>query len=368
MTLETIPPTVDLHRHWEASLSPTHIALLAVRNHVTEFRGRDGNVIEGVDPQNPDSLANHMRSVAEGFKGDGGMLRFLNAFRAVGSVFRTPDDIVDAIAWQLLRDATAGSVHTELRGSPLSMTEVTGIPPEEVMQAVQRGIDRVAWRISATQIACFSREKGQTDLSDRFKYQAPEVVRAVVQMHCEDRPVGLDIAGKGEIDFPPRMFKDVFAPAREARVPITVHAGEQGYPPHFDGAPPSMIREAIELLGARRIGHGTSLLADPDLVTMVRERGIGIEACPVSNDLMGFMPLAEHPLRRMLDTGLLVSAGTDDPLFFGVDSVRAMFLQTHEVLGLTPLNVQQLTRNAIATAFVSEQKRAELMAQFEASL
>lgn len=361
-------PTVELHRHWEAGLSPEEIAMLAARNKVTRFTHLNGTVVEEVDPQDPESVETYMNAIASGFNKPEGMMNFLGAFRTVNSLLQTTEDISDVIFSQLQREQVAGSLHTELRGSPLSVTQRTGIPLLEVMHAVQSGIDR-AWNelgMSATQIACFSREKGLTDPHDLFKYQAPAVIDAATQLHREERPIGLDIAGMGEVAFPPSLFNKVFAPAREAGVPITVHAGEQGKPPDFEQAPARIIREALDM-GARRIGHGTSLIADPALLREVADRRIGIEACPTSNALLGFMPLSEHPLKSLLDAGLLVSAATDDPLFFGIASVRAMLVQSGHALGLTPGDVLTLTRNGIAMAFVSETRRTALTQQLNTS-
>lgn len=92
---------------------------------------------------------------------------------------------------------------------------------------------------------------------------------------------------------------------------------------------------------------------------------VGIEACLVSNEMMGFVPVGNHPLKYFLDEGLLVSAGTDDPLFFGVASVREMLVNNGADLGLTPQDALRLARNGIATVFVTEKRRAELRRKLE---
>ena len=145
-------------------------------------------------------------------------------------------------------------------------------------------------------------------------------------------------------------------------MPLTVHAGEQGVPPDFADAPPEIVVEAVERLGARRIGHGTSLAASREARGLVKDRGIGIECCPVSNYRMGFMPIAQHPLKLFLEEGLLVSLSTDDPLMFGPFSVQQTFDAIESPLGLGPADLAALTRNALETAFVSDERRAHLRA------
>jgi adenosine deaminase len=148
-------------------------------------------------------------------------------------------------------------------------------------------------------------------------------------------------------------------------VPLTVHAGEQGRPPDFADAPPGLIVEAVELLGARRIGHATSLAASRQARALVRDRGVAVECCPVSNARMGFMPIADHPLRLFLEEGILASVCTDDPLMFGSFSVSDTLSVIGGPLGLDHATRLQLCRNGIQSAFVSEARRRILMGRLE---
>jgi adenosine deaminase len=143
-------------------------------------------------------------------------------------------------------------------------------------------------------------------------------------------------------------------------VPLTVHAGEQGRAPDFAEAPPSLVVEAVERLGARRIGHGTSLAASAAARALIRERGVGVECCPVSNARMGFVPIAEHPLPLLLSGGLRVSLSTDDPLMFGPLTVSETFDEIAGPLGLDESSLATMTRNAVESAFVSDERRSEL--------
>jgi len=233
---------------------------------------------------------------------------------------------------------------------------------EEIAAALAAGVDR-AWRersVSGTFVLAFSRQKG--------KQQARLVAELAARLHRADRPVGLDIAGFPETTYPPRSFVEALQPAREAGVPVTVHAGEQGGFPDFAQASPALVVEAVEHLGARRIGHGTSLAASPAARILMRERGIGIECCPVSNQCMGFVPVRRHPLRLFLQEGLLASLATDDPLMFGRFSVRETFRAIGEPLRLTAADLLRMTRNGIDTAFVTDQRREWLRGRLNAHL
>lgn len=364
-------PTVELHRHWEAGMSPETIATIAGRNRIDRFKRRDGSIIEGVDPQDPESVRKYAAGIVGNFKGPNGFGDFLNAFRAVASIFRTEEDIEQAIFEQLRDEQAAGSIHTELRGSPISLrAPLAGIPVVEVLLAMRSGVRRAYDELgmSGAITACFSREKGIDPSGDIEKDQAQHVVDAVLQLSDIREPIGLDIAGSPEDKFPPEMFKDVLAPAVEAGIPITVHAGEQVRPPDFIGAPAKFVEDAVLKLGARRIGHGVSLM-DPSAESarvkdLLIRRRVGIETCPISNDLLGVVGLDEHPLRSFLDQGLMVSAATDDPLWFGVGSVREMLEKNGARLGLTDHDVWRMTRSSIEMAFVSEKRRMELRRKF----
>jgi adenosine deaminase len=352
--------TVELHRHFEAGLTPETIARLAARHRVTEVRTRAGLLVENVDPQDPDSIRAYYASIAAGFGLPGGFTRFHQSFGLPLSVLRTLEDLEQAVFEQLTWCAERGSIHTELRGSPFSYQGQVGAPVEDIAEALVGGVDR-AWRergASGTFILAFSRQKGLAGPdAPATERQAAPIAQAAAALHRPERPVGLDIAGFPETPWPPRLFAEALAPAREADVPLTVHAGEQGRPPDFADSPVASVVEAVECLGARRIGHGTALAASATARAVMRERGIGIECCPVSNDKMGFMPLAAHPLRQFLADGLLVSLNTDDPLMFGPFTVAGTFDAIAGPLSLDARAMAALTGHAIDTAFVSEERR-----------
>lgn len=360
---------VDLHRHFEAGLTPETIARLAARHGVTAVRTRAGQTVEGADPQDPGSIRRYYTTIAEGFGRPEGFQAFADSFGLPLSVMRTLEDLEEAVFDQLVDAAASGNLHTELRGSPFSYQEHVRAPIEEIAAALVAGVDR-AWRerqVSGTFILAFSRQKGLAGPdAPPERRQAPAIAELAARLHRPDRPVGLDIAGFPEVPYPPAVFADALRPAREAGVPLTVHAGEQGRPPACADAPPALIVDAISALGARRIGHGTSLMvADPTVRDWVRDCGIGIECCPVSNACMGFVPVGRHPLPGFLRGGLLASVGTDDPLMFGPFTLAETREMIGPALGLTPADWVRLARNGIRTAFVAEERRAWLLTRLD---
>lgn len=355
--------TVELHRHFEAGLRPETIARLAARHGLTEARTRSEQLIPGVDPQNPDSIRRYYTAIAAGFGEPDGFARFVDSFGLPLSVFRTLDDLEEAVFDQIVDCAAAGSLHTELRGSPFTYAETIDAPVEEIARTLVRGVER-AWierGASGTFILAFSRQKGlgAPDGPPEAR-KAAIIADLAARMHRPDRPVGLDMAGFPELDFPPRLFEDALRPAREAGVPLTIHAGEQGRDPDYCDAPADLIVEAVERLGACRIGHGTSLVTSAAARAVVREQGVGIECCPISNERMGFTPISRHPLPLFLREGLPVSLATDDPLMFGPFTVAETFARIAGPLGLDRHALLQLTFNGLQTAFITEERHALL--------
>ena len=134
---------------------------------------------------------------------------------------------------------------------------------------------------------------------------------------------------------------------------MVAHAGEEG--------PPEYVWQALDLLGAERIDHGVRALEDPELVARLVDEQVPLTVCPLSNvQLRVVDTLAEHPLRTMLDAGLLVTVNSDDPAYFG-GYVDDNFAQLREQLGLTDAEREKLARNSIKSSFASDARKAELL-------
>ncbi len=354
-------PTVELHRHFEAGIRPETVARLAQKNRVTQVFTRAGDAVFGVDPQDPASIRAYYQTVMAGFQGPGGFSRFVDSFGLPLSVLQSLDDLETAVFEQVVDLQRAGSLHTELRGSAMTYQQTVKASLPEIIDALRAGIRR-AWReeqASATFIIAFSRQNALGPVQGpRMKRQAPEVCAAIAEAFDPEDPIGLDIAGFPEVDHPPSKFVEVTAAVREAGVPITIHCGEQGRAPDYADSPPHLVLEAIEALGAKRVGHGTCIAASEEVTAAALAAGTGIECCPRSNLAMGFIDKIEHhPLPQFLKAGLRVSIATDDPLMFGDFTVRELYEYCAEPLGLGRAEQIQLAKNGIATAFVSEKRR-----------
>jgi adenosine deaminase len=204
---------------------------------------------------------------------------------------------VRRVADEICEDAAAEGVTTlEIRFAPQLHG---GAPMEEIVDAALEG---AAGRAGILLCGLYG--------------EPPELLDRLVDIAAGRKGVvGLDLAGEPRSDHPWSMsdYAPAFQRASDLGIGRTVHAGE--------GRPPEEIRTAILELDAQRIGHGTSLLQNPEVLELVVERGIVIEACPTSNVHTGAIEAAErHPLPLWLNAGARACINTDNTLFSAVDA------------------------------------------------
>lgn len=265
------PPLAELHRHLDGSLRPDTVRELAARAGVAV----------------PQDLR---------FFAGMGLGAALERFRFTLSLLGAPAAVA-RVADEMCADAAAEGVSTlEIRFAPQLHA---GGSLTDVLDAALEG---AAGRAGLILCALYG--------------EPPDLILRLVELGAARRGVvGVDLAGgPGTGD---RWSLADYAPAfrRAAALGLgrTVHAGE--------GRPPSEIRAAIELLGAQRIGHGTTLLHDPAVLRLALDRGVTLEACLTSNLHTGAIAaLADHPLPRWLDQGVRACVCADNTLLSATDS------------------------------------------------
>jgi aminodeoxyfutalosine deaminase len=164
---------------------------------------------------------------------------------------------------------------------------------------------------------------------DIFRGAAQEEAEQVVRHSVKYRDRGVVGVGLGglEADFPPELYAPVFALVHDEGLGSVPHAGEV--------AGPASVRGALDALGADRIRHGIRAVDDPDLVDELRDRGIVLDVCPVSNVRTGAVSsIEDHPLRDLAAAGIRCSINTDDPAMFDTDLEREY--QAAASLGVDP--------------------------------
>ena len=166
--------------------------------------------------------------------------------------------------------------------------------------------------------------------------------------------VGLDSA---ELGNPPSKFAAVFDRARAEGFLTVAHAGEEG--------PPEYVWEALDLLRVSRVDHGVRSLEDPQLVERLRRQRTPLTVCPFSNvKLHVVADLAHHPLKRMLDAGLLATVNSDDPAYFG-GYVAENLEGVATALGLSDSDIVTLAKNSFEASFIDDGKKRAHIEEIE---
>jgi adenosine deaminase len=264
-------------------------------------------------------------------------LDFLRAYDLAASVIRTAQDYRDVTYEYLAACAAEGAVYVELIAS-LDHGASVGLDDAEHLAGIAQGIDDayadhgIVGRIISSCVRNFGVPA------------AEDVARRTVAL---DHPyvVGFNMAGD-EAGFPAGDFARAFAIVDAAGLGCSVHAGEH------DG--PASVRAALALPGVTRISHGVRAIEDPALVAELAEREIVLEVCPTSNVVLGvFASYESHPLRSLLQSGVLVTLGSDDPPYFAT-SIGREYALAHREMGLDLAALRVMTRTALRAAFAGE--------------
>ena len=290
-----MPGLTELHVHLDGSLRPETLLELA-----RDSQHEPARRLVGRDP----------RSLC--FQPGWTLPQCLASFADTVAVLQTAEAL-ERVAAELCADlAACGVDYAEVRWCPSLHTEL-GLGREAAVAAVARGLERgeaAAPGCQFRQILTVLRSLGVDEARIICRLAADSAVRAVV---------GVDLAGD-ETRFPAALFAAPFGELAglAPSLGVTVHAGEGG------GAQAVRnVRDAVEMLGATRIGHGCAAAADPALLEMLRRRGVAIEVCPTSNVHTGSVPsLRAHPARAFHDAGIVIVPCCDNAFLSQTDTAK----------------------------------------------
>ena len=320
----------ELHVHLDGSLRPATLLELA---------GERGVPLPAADP---DRLARAML-----VSGAASLEEYLEPFRLTLAVMQDAAGI-ERIAFELAEDHAAESVrYVEVRFCPGLCTR-RGLTSSQVIDAALTGLARAERElgIRTAVIVCGLRSLPPASSLEMAELAASYAGRGV----C-----AFDLAG-AEAGYPVADHLEALRTAEAAGLPITIHAGE--------GFGPRSIRQALELGRAARIGHGTRLGEDPDLLREVREAGVVLEICLTSNvQTRVAVSYDTHPLRAFFDAGLPVALCTDNRLMSGVTLTRE-YEHARDALGFTWKELVDIARTGFASAFAPQEVRDELLEGF----
>ncbi|MGW4053738.1 adenosine deaminase [Streptomyces sp. NPDC004779] len=323
-------PKAELHVHHVGSASPRIVSELAARH-------PDSKV-----PTDPEALADYFTFTD--------FAHFIDVYLSVVDLVRTPED-VRLLTFEVARDMARQNIrYAELTVTPYSSTR-RGIDERAFMAAIEDARKAAEAEFGTVLRWCFD-IPGEAGLD-----AAEETARLAVTDGI--RPDGLVSFGLGgpEIGVPRPQFKPYFDRARAAGLRSVPHAGET--------TGPQTVWDAIRDLGAERIGHGTSSVRDPELLAYLAEHRIALEVCPTSNiATRAVATLDEHPIRAMVDAGVLVTVNSDDPPMFGTD-LNNEYAVAARLLELDERGVAGLAKNAVEASFLDPAGKERLAAEID---
>lgn len=320
-------PKAELHLHIEGSLEPEQLLEFADRNKVDL----------------PFKTLEEVRAAYE----FSNLQDFLDIYYQGMSVLQTEDDFHDLTDAYLKRVAADNVRHVEIFFDPQGHTE-RGIPFDVPITGILKALDAAQERygISYRLIMCFLRHLSEDEAFKTWEEAKPWLPRI--------HGIGLDSSENGH---PPSKFARIYEAAREAGLKLVAHAGEEG--------PPEYVYEALDELKIDRIDHGNRSLEDEALIARIRDAGITLTVCPLSNlSLCVVDDLKDHPMKKMLALGLKATVNSDDPAYFG-GYVNQNFKETAEAVGLTREEIITLAKNSFTGSFLSAEEQAPHLAEID---
>lgn len=322
-------PKAELHVHLEGTVSAETLWRLAAGNQVAL----------------PVASLDELRSLYrfQSFQG------FLELWLLMCRCFRREDD------YALMVDGFLA----ECRRQEIRYAEVHFTPynHERFGFGGRRALELVTRRLQAAEAAGGPVVRLILDIpSESVPESGPFTVRLLEE---EANPLVVAIGlGGPEDGYPRRLVAEHFDRARRAGYAAVAHAGETGGPDH--------VRQAVVELRARRVQHGVRAVEDPAVVDLLAERDVCCDVCLTSNEFLTvYRDVGRHPLRRLLDAGVPVSLGSDDPPFFGTDLTRE-YTRAHHELGLSLEELWQIDLNGLRYALADTGTRRRLLRGFEA--
>ena len=329
-------PKVELHRHLEGSLRLDTMLEIAKKHGITipEDVLRLSTLVQ-VQDQDKFTFQN-----------------FLSKFNTLRLFYRSPD-VIHRITSEAIEDAAKDNIrYLELRFTPVALSRAERFPLHDVIN----------WVVESSQEAAKKYNVNLKLIASVNRHESAEIAEQVAWLaagHMSDGIVGLDLAGN-EAEFPSKPFYGIFKEAKQAGLHVTIHAGEWG--------PAQHIQEAIEELGADRIGHGVRVLEDENVTALVKERGTACEVCITSNYQSGVVETLEgHPLMKMFEHGINVTINTDDPSISRI-TLSHEYYNACDALQMPQYTLKERIIAAAQAGFLPDDEKEKLVEQLKKDL
>ncbi|MGC5775734.1 adenosine deaminase [Paenibacillus pabuli] len=317
-------PKVELHCHLDGSVSPDVLKQIAGVENI-ELPSDELLIKQMQAPENCSSLA-----------------YYLHCFEFVLPFLQT-EHALELAAYDLIRQASEDHIiYIEVRFAPMLHTQ-KNLTLDQVIQAVSKGLQRGKkdFLVESNMILCMMR--GSSDEENK------KIIDYAIS-YRDHGVVGIDLAGN-EAEFPPILYKELFAYAVENQISFTIHAGECGSAQH--------VFDSISL-GATRIGHGVGMKNDIEVMNYAKKHHILVEMCPTSNiQTKAVGAFSEFPFIEFVNYGIAVSINTDNRTVSGTTLTEEYHMIDSE-FELTLPYLKQFNLQAISASFAYPEQKERL--------
>lgn len=319
-------PKAELHLHVEGTLEPDLKLELAAKNNIE----LDQKTIEEVEAS---YQFNDLSS-------------FLAVYYPAMNVLQTEDDFYALAMAYFRRAAENGVKRTEMFFDPQAHT-TRGVPFADVVNGYYRATqDAADLGISAELIMCFLRDMSAESAAEHLEMSVP----------FADKILGLGL-DSDERDNPPAKFAEVFARGRELGYKLTMHCDIDQV------GSIENIRQVIEDVQVNRIDHGTNIVENPELVAIVKEKGLGLTCCPVSNSFVT-EDMKATEITSLLREGVKVTLNSDDPAYFG-GYIGKNYVDYAAKSGVSTAEMIQIAKNSFDVSWISDEEKAKYFAAID---
>lgn len=316
---------IDLHLHLDGSLSLESV--------------RDLARMQNIPVESDDEKLLKMLQVGPDCKD---LNEYLEKFAFPGSLLQKPEAITRSVENLRKELKDQGLLYAEIRFAP-QLHLLKGLTQRQVVEAAVEGLK--ADGVKAELILCCMR-------GDQNHEENLETVHLTAEFLGKG-VCATDLAG-AEALFPNPGFEDLFALARELKVPFTIHAGE--------ALGPESVYQALAF-GTKRLGHGVRSVEDPDLLKRLAEDQVTLELCPTSNlNTNIFASIEEYPLVALMNAGVRVTLNTDNIMVSGV-TLESEWEKVIRTFGLTDDQILALQKNAAEATFAAPEVKKWLLEQ-----
>ncbi len=320
-------PKCELHLHIEGTLEPELMFELAKRN---DFKIHYKSIDEVKSAYNYSDLQG-----------------FLDIYYESAKVLINEMDFYDLTYAYLVKAHSQNVLHTEIFFDPQTHTN-RGIEFSTVIHGIYNAQADAKEKlgISSKLIMCFLRDLDAQSAMKTLEQAIPfkELISAI----------GLDSA---EVGNPPAKFDEAFRAAQAQGFLSVAHAGEEG--------PVEYIWGALDILNVHRIDHGNKAIDDNALIEKLIRSKTPLTMCPLSNLKLSVIDdLRNHPLKKMMEKGIVVTVNSDDPAYFG-GYINENYIAIAEALDLTFEEIAKIAINSFNASFLNPDEKANAVKKIE---